>query len=442
MRRLLVLVVFAGLVGAACADDGTATTATTAAPSTPAGTTPAGSTPDTAPGPSVEIPSGPSPGVTDDTIKIGITYVDLVPVRDFVDLDHGDYEATYQAIIDDINAKGGINGRKLEAVMAGVSPLGAEDADATCVQFAQDEKVFAVVGFHYADTPLCYLELEKVAVIGGEMNEQRLARATVPWFSTEQSADLDLEALGTFAEQGLLDAPFAVYGTVNEPDLFDDTLAELDDLGYTPVADAILDADANDLNEQISKVQLIVENFKTAGAETVIVTGSGPVSWANGVEATTYRPFPADDERGQRRGRDQRCGQPRPHHPRRGDARRPLQPGPPVPGAPHAGVRRRDRAGGDRRARSGHAARLGREQPLRIRPHRLPGDGAFVAIAEAAGPDLDYGSFGYAGDHLGPVAIPGHPEPFTYGPPPSADGDPPVYLFEFDPATTSFVQVS
>ena len=66
--------------------------------------------------------------------RSGITYVDLDAVRQFVDLDQGDYEAAYQAVIDDINADGGINGRKIEPVFAKVSPLGTEPAEAVCTE--------------------------------------------------------------------------------------------------------------------------------------------------------------------------------------------------------------------------------------------------------------------------------------------------------------------
>ena len=53
------------------------------------------------------------------------------------------------------------------------------------------------------------------------------------------------------------------------------------------------------------------------------------------------------------------------------------------------------------------------------------------AWLEAAGEDLDYGTLAGALDGL-EVAIPGDPEPRTYGPPPSADGDPQAYLFSWN----------
>src|SRR4051812_25203405 len=52
-----------------------------------------------------------SPGVTADAIKVGITYVDLSKLTDIINIDHGDYRAAYTAVIDKLNASGGIDGR-------------------------------------------------------------------------------------------------------------------------------------------------------------------------------------------------------------------------------------------------------------------------------------------------------------------------------------------
>jgi hypothetical protein len=54
------------------------------------------------------------------------------------------------------------------------------------------------------------------------------------------------------------------------------------------------------------------------------------------------------------------------------------------------------------------------------------------ALVEAAGEDLASGSLAAGADGL-EVELPTQPEPVTYGPPPAADGDPPAYLFDWDP---------
>ena len=72
-----------------------------------------------------------APGVTADTIKLGVVYADLAAIADLIKLDHGDYESAYQAMIDEVNANGGVLGRRIEPVFAGVNPIdpvGAESA--------------------------------------------------------------------------------------------------------------------------------------------------------------------------------------------------------------------------------------------------------------------------------------------------------------------------
>src|SRR4051812_28565954 len=83
-------------------------------------------------GPAQTVPTGPAPGVTDDTIKVGVEFVDLAAIGDIVTLDHGDYKRAYKALFDDINAHGGINGRRVDATIVGVNPVGSDSADAAC----------------------------------------------------------------------------------------------------------------------------------------------------------------------------------------------------------------------------------------------------------------------------------------------------------------------
>jgi ABC-type branched-subunit amino acid transport system substrate-binding protein len=97
-------------------------------------------------------------GVTADTIKLGLVQVDYSCIQDFVDFSRGDQEETYKVFVDDLNAKGGINGRKVEPVYRDFCPVGNAQALATCTSFTEDDKVFAVVGVFIdqsGDAQLC-----------------------------------------------------------------------------------------------------------------------------------------------------------------------------------------------------------------------------------------------------------------------------------------------
>src|SRR5712671_6747055 len=87
-------------------------------------------------------------GVTATTIKLGISLVDFTCVQQFVDSIRVNQQQTYQAYIDNINASGGINGRKIVPVFKTYCPL-TSIADLNvqiCTAFTDDEKVFAVMG--------------------------------------------------------------------------------------------------------------------------------------------------------------------------------------------------------------------------------------------------------------------------------------------------------
>ena len=96
-------------------------------------------------------------------IQVGVTYVDLASIGDIATLDHGDYEAAYQALFDDINANGGINGRTVEATIVGINPVGTDSAEAACVQLTEDEDVFVAMGFFNGDAPNCVVSTHQTA---------------------------------------------------------------------------------------------------------------------------------------------------------------------------------------------------------------------------------------------------------------------------------------
>jgi ABC-type branched-subunit amino acid transport system substrate-binding protein len=85
-------------------------------------------------------------GVTPTAIKLGVALVDFDCVKNFVDEIRVDQDKAYQAYIDDINAKGGIAGRKIEPVYDTYCPLGSAGPLAVCTKLTDDDKVFAVMG--------------------------------------------------------------------------------------------------------------------------------------------------------------------------------------------------------------------------------------------------------------------------------------------------------
>jgi hypothetical protein len=385
--------------------------------------------------------TGPAPGVTDDTIKIGITYVDLEAIKEFTEVRHGDYEAAFRALIDEINAQGGINGRKLEPVFAPVNPIGTDAADAACVKLTEDEDVFIVMGFFQGDTVLCVVEGHETAALGGAMTRERLARAKAPWFTSSPGGDNDQDAIRALADGGELDGKLGVVATnQGEASLHEEAEPLLEELDIEPLEVAVIDAPDNDVAAQGAAVRTIAERFRAAGVEKVLVYGQAGLTWANAMASQDYRPqllftgldaiLPYSNEATKdvallegaiAVAPDQ--GDPTTFHPSLDECFSTIEKA--------TGVKLLTKAESDEQ-----------KVPYNfIAPVSACSSMAlFHAIAEKAGKDLNYGTFRKAGEELGEITLPGGDDPFTFGPPPHSDGDPVLHLFDWVPAKRDFVK--
>ena len=376
--------------------------------------------------------------MTDDSIKVGVPYVDLEPIRDIINIDQGDYEAAYQALFDDINANGGIHGRTLEPVFAPINPIGTDSADAACQELTEDEDVFVVIGFLQEDTVLCPLETHQTAVVGGVQTAERLERAEAPWFTLGTGTDLQADIIRAMADAGELDGSLGVYGALGDQAQMDDVvLPLLDELGVEVTESAINDAPIDDTTAQEAAVGIIGERFESSGVDTVLTLGTSGLAWAIGNQDSDYRPrlLLTDPNTGlayiSAGGRDLSV----------------------LDGAVAGGV-----YGGPENLYALDSMQACKER-IEANGGELPDPATMAnddedlyvagftacqtmvlleALLDAAGEDLNYGSFAAAADGL-EVDLPIQPDPMTYGPPPSADGDPTAYLYDWDPDEVDFV---
>jgi ABC-type branched-subunit amino acid transport system substrate-binding protein len=252
---------------------------------------------DDAKGPGSGGPAAPpapriAPGVTADTIKIGITYPDLASVRQYVSLDSGDFEGAYNALIKKINDNGGINGRKIVPVYGKINLISPAAAQETCIKLTQDEKVFAVLGNFNGDEPLCYVQTNKTAAIGGQLTAKRYAAAQAPWFGFYRGGDELGDAMSLLAaNNGLAGKKVAVISNINEQAVMKDTvIPALQKLGVTPVETAVLDAPPQDPAAVGQQTGVFIQKFQASGADTVVVVGSMGASFPQILEQTKYRP--------------------------------------------------------------------------------------------------------------------------------------------------------
>ena len=271
----------AGSLAASCTasdddDDAASDTPTTTA-------APAGTTTSAAPDPGTDgstTTAAPltasAPGVTEDTIRIGVAYIDLAALAEsgLIRLDWGPVEDMARALVDDVNANGGINGRMLEVSFGPYLPIGNEQSLAACTKLTEDDGVFAVLGGFLADNNLCVVEQHDVALVSAfGMNDERLARAQAPWASTAASDERALEALVQLLDQGgQLDGDtVGIYATPVSQSLGELAQDRLEAAGYSVGDLAVMDAPLSDLAAVSSQNRTIAQRMADAGVTSVII---------------------------------------------------------------------------------------------------------------------------------------------------------------------------
>lgn len=88
-------------------------------------------------------------GVAADSVKLGFFLLEVgsaAKIGFAVGVDVAQQQAAYQAYVDEINARGGINGRKVEPYYRSVDVLDSNSGAAACRYMTQDAKVFAATG--------------------------------------------------------------------------------------------------------------------------------------------------------------------------------------------------------------------------------------------------------------------------------------------------------
>ena len=229
------------------------------------------------------------PGVTEDTIRIGFLETDMETLVELglVDNNRGDPKHVIDILVADVNARGGILGRRLEVAYENVLPIASSDAEAACLRLVEDAEVFAVLGAFVGPTVSvnpCIPGIGETIMIGGTPSPSDLEQAVAPWLSTEMSVERGLVAhVGLLHEEGLIEAPLGVVWAPEEASAATDVvLPELDALGYEPAVEAVQQADAGDRPALAAEWATIVERFRTEDVRTaVLVQSSAGINGAN-----------------------------------------------------------------------------------------------------------------------------------------------------------------
>lgn len=219
-------------------------------------------------------PSGSSRGVTDDTIKLGISIFDLSAIG----RDNGDVRAKYQVAIDAINDSGGVLGRRIEPFYAEFSPLDTATGEAACVYLTEDEEVFAVIGAQNGDYVLCYTELNDTIFLSPRaLTAAQIARSTAPAISVSTTGDRQVrEGLEAMAAHGLLDgARVAVHTSSEGQDQLELAVQVLDEFGVEVVSETIATDQGGDIAASRAEMSVFAQRWDADGATLVVSVGDG-----------------------------------------------------------------------------------------------------------------------------------------------------------------------
>lgn len=222
-----------------------------------------------------------APGVTEDTITVAYTYLDFDSLVDqgLVASGWGDQELAFQSLVDDLNERGGINGRQVEVVFEPYSPVGTEEAEAACLRLTEDTEVFAVLGgFLGPAEPAnsCIVGQGNTILVGGVQSAERLADAQAPWITDRaqrtRKAGILLQLLED--EGHLEDASVALVTNIDAEDIRGDVQASLEEFGVDPVEDLLLDAPIGDIPAEDAAWGPLAERIRGSGADTVMIVGN------------------------------------------------------------------------------------------------------------------------------------------------------------------------
>ena len=227
-------------------------------------------------------------GVTSEAIKIGVVIINV----EIFGRDNGDVEAKWQAVIDDVNANGGVLGRRLEPVIVRYSPLGDAETEAACVQLTQDEQVFAAMGPLLTNLT-CFTDVNDTIFVNTfgvsqEEFDRSKAVAIGPGALPARSAAISVEAL---VAAGALDGPVGVHAaadTGSERDFFVDALRAA---GVDVVSETASTVAGGDVAASEAEMQAFSQRWQADGAETILAVGIGSgLNVIAGLDRSPYRP--------------------------------------------------------------------------------------------------------------------------------------------------------
>ncbi|MEQ8840581.1 MAG: ABC transporter substrate-binding protein [Acidimicrobiales bacterium] len=284
--KLVVTVVALALVAMACGDDET----TADPPSTTAAENPTSTAVDDTTTTVVDdttttaadVPLTASwKGVTEDTVSIGVSILDFDALKEMglQDFGWGDQRLVWEFYIEQLNERGGVAGRQVDAELAFYNPALAIEAEEACLKMTEDREVFAVVGAFLGPaepaTP-CLTQQEDLVVFNGTMTIDLLADAKSVWVADTTAGRRRIPIFFDLLDQaGYVDGQkvAVVSGNENESETLEVIVPILDDLGLDVVVTSVNTVSEDDVLEEDRYWDTTSEKIRSEGAEVIIING-------------------------------------------------------------------------------------------------------------------------------------------------------------------------
>ncbi|MGO9854250.1 MAG: hypothetical protein ACLPYY_04295, partial [Acidimicrobiales bacterium] len=232
-------------------------------------------------------------GVTSTTIRVGFPVINFAALAVVgVHLNDGNFQDAISALTANINAHGGIDGRKIVPYVALDDPAVTSSSLAACTQLTEDDHVFVAIAPVYPD---CYQATHDTPVIDGTLPGTLPASAAPDFNLTPPDEAYDPMQLAAFKEAGVFKGKkVGIYwgSGVDSPEAMS-VLSDLKKLNVDVVRTAEDDAPATDTVASDQDTQTIALRFKSEGVnEVVAVGGSGATDWPRALEdlQSMYKP--------------------------------------------------------------------------------------------------------------------------------------------------------
>ena len=186
-----------------------------------------------------------------------------------------DERAAWESALANVNDRGGINGRTLEAVYTVYLPLGVAQAEAACVELVEDNEIFVGMGVTVVpESVLCYTELNGTPFIAvGALTEEIMSRSLEVVLTTDARVeDLRTAMIDLAESEGALDRPVAVHG--DDRGAIEQAARELQSRGADVVSISTVSAPETDVQARVGEFEGIFERWRSDGAEVVINVGT------------------------------------------------------------------------------------------------------------------------------------------------------------------------